>query len=179
MRTDRFVAPPRGVVGMVDGWARLYRLGPLPGAQCLQTRLNHSMPGHGVLLPVDREPCGDPRGCLHRSNTSITIMRPRQQRHGGRKLSGSSVVSSSDGAATCHEQARGWPCEQSRQAGRKCRVRWNPFGNTWSKKRRMNSSVASVMSCCRSAPLRLLVVEGDAVLVETDEARFEMATRWV
>jgi len=34
------------------------------------------MPGRGVLLPVDGDLCGGPRGCLHRSKVSMTIMRP-------------------------------------------------------------------------------------------------------
>jgi hypothetical protein len=40
---------------------------------------------------------GGPRGCLHRSNTSMTIMRPPQQGHGGRKSSGSSGCRSRTG----------------------------------------------------------------------------------
>ena len=47
------------------------------------------MPGHGMLLPVDGEPCGGARGCRRQANTSMTIMRPPQHGHGGRKSSGS------------------------------------------------------------------------------------------
>lgn len=59
------------------------------------------MPGHGAVSRIGADAFGGPRGCLlHRSNTSMTIMRPPQQEHGGRKSSGSSGVWSSDGAAT-------------------------------------------------------------------------------
>lgn len=58
------------------------------------------MPGHGVVSWFGVVLSGGPRGCRQRSNVSITIMRPPQQGHGGRKSSGSPRVSSSGGAAT-------------------------------------------------------------------------------
>jgi hypothetical protein len=58
------------------------------------------MPGHGQLSRFVAVASGGPRGCLQRSNTSMTIMRPPQQGHGGRKSSGSAGVSSSGGVAT-------------------------------------------------------------------------------
>lgn len=54
-------------------------------------RLDDSMPGHGRFSRFDVLMAGGPRGCRHRSNTSITIMRPPQQEHGGRTSSGSAV----------------------------------------------------------------------------------------
>ena len=41
-------------------------------------RLDHAMPGHEVVSGFGADAVGGPRGCLHRSNTSMTIMRPPQ-----------------------------------------------------------------------------------------------------
>jgi hypothetical protein len=46
------------------------------------------MPGHEAISRFVAGASGGPRGCLHRSNTSMTIIRPPQQGHGGRKSSG-------------------------------------------------------------------------------------------
>ena len=56
------------------------------------------MRDHGGLLPVDGEQCGGARGGPRQANNSMTIMRPPQHGHGGRKSSGSSGVSSGGGA---------------------------------------------------------------------------------
>ena len=50
--------PQRGVDGSVEGFAQ-------------------------GLVAVVAVVSGGPRGCFHRSNTSMTIMRPPQQGHGG------------------------------------------------------------------------------------------------
>ena len=63
-------------------------------------RFAFAMPGHGLASRFAVVACGGPRGCLQRSNTSMMIMRPPQQRHGGRKSSGSSDVAVSGGKAT-------------------------------------------------------------------------------
>ena len=56
---------------------------------------------------------GGPRGCLQHSNVSMTIIRPPQQGHAGRKSSGSSESPRSGGAATfsSSRRARCWPNE--------------------------------------------------------------------
>src|ERR1700676_528501 len=49
-------------------------------------------------------------------------------------------------------------------------MRWSPLGRTCIRKRRMNSSVASVMRLYRAAVgAVVLVPEGDAMLVERDQ----------
>lgn len=58
------------------------------------------MPGHGEFSRFVAVESGGPRGCRHRSNVSMMIMRPPQHRHGGRKSVGSTELSSSDGGAT-------------------------------------------------------------------------------
>lgn len=47
-------------------------------------KLECAMPGHGSFPRFVVDACGGPRGCCRRSNTSMMIMRPPQQRHGGR-----------------------------------------------------------------------------------------------
>ena len=65
---------------------------PLPEAERLRLEAGSCHAGSWGVLPVRcRLVPGGPRGCLHRSNVSMTIMRPPQQGHGGRKSSGSSV----------------------------------------------------------------------------------------
>src|SRR5271169_2955834 len=51
-------------------------------------------------------------------------------------------------------------------------MRWNPLGRTWSRKRRMNSSGASVIRAKPRLPVAaiVLVAEGDAALVEAEQA---------
>ena len=63
-------------------------------------KLEYAMPDHGAVSRFVAGLSGGPRGCLQRSNTSMTIMRPPQHGHGGRKSCGSPDVSSSGGAAT-------------------------------------------------------------------------------
>lgn len=47
------------------------------------------MPGHGAVSRFVADASGGPRGRPQRSNVSMTIMRPAQQGHDGRKSSGS------------------------------------------------------------------------------------------
>ena len=47
-------------------------------------KLDAAMSGHGAVSRFVADACGGPRGCFHRSNTSMTIMRPPQHGHGGR-----------------------------------------------------------------------------------------------
>ena len=63
-------------------------------------KLEYAMPGHGAFSRLAAEVPGGPRGCLHRSNTSMTIMRPPQHGHDGRKSAGSVWASSSGDGAT-------------------------------------------------------------------------------
>lgn len=46
--------------------------------------LGCAVPGHGSFSRLVAVAPGGPRGCLQRSNVSMTIMRPPQQGHGGR-----------------------------------------------------------------------------------------------
>jgi hypothetical protein len=55
------------------------------------------MPGYGHFSGFAAAACGGPRGCFHRSNTSMTIMRPPQHGHSGRKSSGCADGSSTAG----------------------------------------------------------------------------------
>ena len=61
---------------------------------------NLAMPGHGALPRFGALEAGGARGWHHRSNLSMTTMRPPQQGQGGRTSAGSSGVSSSGGGAT-------------------------------------------------------------------------------
>ena len=47
-------------------------------------RLAHSMPDHEAVSRLVAVASGGPRGCFQRARTSMTIIRPPQQEHGGR-----------------------------------------------------------------------------------------------
>lgn len=124
IRLGDFVVPSRGVVGSSRGRTRTFyfrssawtRVGRSPEAECLRPKVGSCHAGSRGRLPVRWGLFGGPRGCLHRSNISMIIMRPPQHGHGGRKSSGSSGVSSSGGAATFSSSRA--PCGRSRRAGR-------------------------------------------------------------
>lgn len=59
-----------------------------------------TIPCHEAVSRFVAVASGGPRGCLQRSNISLTIIRPPQQEHSGRKSSGSPGVPSSTGRAT-------------------------------------------------------------------------------
>lgn len=65
----------------------------------------HSLRGHEAASRVVAVASGGLRGCFQRAKTSMTIMRPPQQEHGGRKSSGSPGAVSSTGASTCRSRS--------------------------------------------------------------------------
>ena len=46
--------------------------------------LDYAIPAHGAVSRFVAVASGGPRGCLQRAKVSMMIMRPPQQRHGGR-----------------------------------------------------------------------------------------------
>ena len=60
------------------------------------------MPGHAHILPARAEDEGGPRGCHLKGKVPVTIMRPPQHGHGGRRSGARSgfSVSAVGGAAS-------------------------------------------------------------------------------
>src|SRR5688572_12858152 len=132
------------------------------------------MPGHGVFSRFAAVLPGGPRGCLHRSNTSMTIIRPPQHGHGGRKSSGSAAGSFVAGGATAsswrasarlvlRELLASSPLVPDAMEAARQDVEQEPTDELVCSERH------DLLPVGASAAI-VLVAEGDAALVETDEA---------
>ena len=78
------------------------------------------MPGHGTVCRFGDVLSGGPRGCRHRSNTSMTIMRPPQQGMivGSRPVRLVYRHRAARRPPGALGRARGWPCGSHLPAGR-------------------------------------------------------------
>ena len=132
------------------------------------------MPGHGAFYQLVAVASGGPRGCLQHSNVSMTIIRPPQQGHAGRKSSGSSESPGSGGAATFSSSRASTMLALARATGKQATMpdameaAWQDMEQEAAdelvdRKRHNLLPVGAVATV-------VLVTEGDATLVEGDLA---------
>lgn len=106
------------------------------------------MPGHETVSRFGRVLFGDPRSCLHRSNISMIIMRRRSMGIAAGAVGFiRGIVIRWRGDVEQFASERGLALRAEPASRPQCRMRWKARGRTLMRKRWMNSSVASLVTC--------------------------------